>query len=293
MTEATARFMRHRLGGQRQEHILDFGERRTFTGPAGAFHLTLLPAGHICGSAMALVENGEGRLLYTGDFKLRPGLSAERCDIAPAKDCETLVMETTFGRQKYRFPPAVEVRADLVRFCHETLTAGATPMLLCYALGKSQELLLALADAGLPIMLERTVLKITRIQEALGWKFPAYERLDPDRAAGHVVVCAPHQARESWMHRLNPVRKAVATGWAMDSGCRFRYGVDAAFPLSDHADFDELIECVEFLRPKRVLTLHGFAADFAATLRELGHDARALSEVEQLPLPLGMRPAGR
>jgi hypothetical protein len=43
--------------------------------------------------------------------------------------------------------------------------------------------------------------------------------------------------------------------------------------------------------PRRVFTLHGFAADFAATLRERGIDARALSEAEQLTLALGLPPA--
>ena len=59
------------------------------------------------------------------------------------------------------------------------------------------------------------------------------------------------------------------------------------FPISDHADFPDLIEFVKQVNPKRVLTLHGFAADFAQTLRELGYDAQALSEDEQMTLGLG------
>ena len=37
----------------------------------------LLPAGHIFGSAQFFLETRAGSLLYTGDFKLRPGTSAE------------------------------------------------------------------------------------------------------------------------------------------------------------------------------------------------------------------------
>ena len=40
----------------------------------------LLPAGHIFGSAQCLVFAGEQTLLYTGDFKLRPGRSAEQAE---------------------------------------------------------------------------------------------------------------------------------------------------------------------------------------------------------------------
>src|SRR5205807_7453192 len=69
--------------------------------------------------------------------------------------------------------------------------------------------------------------------------------------------------------------------------CRFRYQCDAAFALSDHADFPDLIELVKKVNPKRVLTLHGFAADFAQTLRDLGYDASPLSEEEQFTLAFG------
>ncbi len=67
--------------------------------------------------------------------------------------------------------------------------------------------------------------------------------------------------------------------------------MDAAFPLSDHADFHELIDFVRQVRPRRVFTTHGFAADFAATLRDLGFDAEALVNEEQLTLSLGVAPA--
>ena len=287
LTEATARFMRHRLGGKRVEQILPLGERRHMPGPAGGFHFTLLPAGHIFGSAMSFIEARGESVLYTGDFKLRTGLCAEPCDAAPARGCDTLIMETTFGRPKYRFPPAGVVMAQIVEFCRGALEAGSTPVLMAYSLGKSQELLRGLTDTGLRVMLEKPSHKITRIHEGLGQSFPAYELLDLARAAGNVLIVSPQQGRAPWLREIGPVRTAVATGWAMDSSCRYRSGVDAAFPLSDHADFDELIEFVEMLRPRRVLTLHGFAADFAATLRERGFDARAISEDEQLTLNLG------
>ena len=69
----TARLMQARIGGERREHVLPFGERREFRD----FAITLHPAGHIFGSAQAFIETDAGSLLYTGDFKLRPGLSAE------------------------------------------------------------------------------------------------------------------------------------------------------------------------------------------------------------------------
>jgi len=104
LTEPTAWLMRHRLGGKRVEQILRFGETRSFGGGTGAsipFNLTLLPAGHILGSAMAFVEAEGESLLYTGDFKLRPNFCAEACE---PRRADYLVMETTFGQPRYLFP---------------------------------------------------------------------------------------------------------------------------------------------------------------------------------------------
>src|SRR6185312_13292926 len=78
--------------------------------------------------------------------------------------------------------------------------------------------------------------------------------------------------------------------WALDPGATYRYQCDAAFPLSDHADYTDLVRYVELVQPKRVLTLHGFAGAFAADLRERGFEAWALSEENQLELSLRRPP---
>ena len=61
-------------------------------------------------------------------------------------------------------------------------------------------------------------------------------------SAGCVLICPPNFPQSPERGALGPCRFALATGWAMDSSCKYRSGVDAAFPLSDHADFHELID---------------------------------------------------
>ena len=284
LSAPTARLMQERLPGARLEQVLEFGQKQTFKGPSGEYQLTLLPAGHIFGSAMALVENGQESLLYTGDFKLRPGLSAEKCEPRPA---DILVMETTFGRPQYVFPPTQQVLKNVIRFCREALDNDEIPILLGYSLGKSQELLCSLGEAGMPLMLHGTIFNLTRIYEQFGKCFPKYELYRPAEARGKVLLCPPHVIGSAMLRNLGKSRTAILTGWAVDPNCRYRYQCDAAFPLSDHADFPDLLELVNQVRPKKVFTLHGFAADFAQTLRERGVDAQALSQDEQLALALG------
>jgi DNA ligase-1 len=283
LSQPTSKLMHSRIAGDWQEHVLPFNQAAEFTSGESPFRITLLPAGHIFGSAMALIEAGKSSLLYTGDFKLRPGRSAETCE---PRTADVLVMETTYGRPMYQFPPTAEVLQGIVRFCREALNNEETPVLLGYSLGKSQELLCGLWDAGLPITLHGSVYRLTKIYEEFGQCFPAYAKYDSQQARGTVLICPPNVVNSAMLRNLGATRIAVLTGWAVDANCRFRYQAHAAFPLSDHADFPDLLELVKKVNPKRVLTLHGFAADFAGTLRQLGYDAQALSEEEQLALPL-------
>ncbi len=292
LTEPTARLLRQRLGGQREERVLRFGERTEFSGPCGGFALTLLPAGHILGSAMVLVEWSGGSLLYTGDFRLRASPACEPCDFTAARGCDWLVMETTFGRPEYVFPPTSQVTARLLQFCRTALAADSTPVLLGWTLGKAQELLCLLSDSGLRVAVHASVLPLARIYEQCGVRLGAYDALDTTQAKNCVLICPPTFAQSPQRAALGPCQLAVATGWAMDSSCKYRSGVDAAFPLSDHADFNELIEFVRLVGPRRVFTTHGFATDFAATLRDLGFDAEALVNEEQLTFALGVPPSG-
>ncbi len=277
----TARLLRARLPGRRIEHVLPFGHTEALT-PDTA--VTLHPAGHILGSSLVHLQGPQGTLLYTGDFKLRTGYAAEPCQ-PPRSD--VLIMETTFGLPRYAFPPQEEVVAALTAFCRQALADGAVPVLYCYSLGKSQEVLRALAPAGIPVMLHAAAWQLTRIYEQLGWTFPPYREFDAREANGHIVICPPAHHGIGFMRHLPARRTAVVTGWALDSGAVYRNRCDAAFPLSDHADYAELLRLVDLVQPKRVYTVHGFAREFAADLRARGIEAWALGRSNQLELPLG------
>ena len=279
VSERTARLMRARLPGARIEHSLPLGERRSIR----SIDLMLLPAGHIFGSAQCLIFAGEETLLYTGDFKLRPGKSAEPAEWQHA---DTLVMETTFGVPRYRFPPTKEVVDLMVAFCSETIDAGEVPVLLGYSLGKAQEILCALEGAGLTPMLHGSVYQMTRIYEQLGQSFCKYVRYNRNEVDGKVLICPPSANRSSMLENIPRKRVAFISGWAVDRNAVYRYQVDAAFPLSDHADYDDLLRYVDLVQPRRVLTLHGFAAAFASDLRARGLEAWALTEENQMELQL-------
>ncbi|HEY4301385.1 MAG TPA: MBL fold metallo-hydrolase RNA specificity domain-containing protein [Candidatus Didemnitutus sp.] len=276
-TPATARLVEARLGGRRVLTTLRYGEvLRT----APDAEVVLHPAGHILGSAQMQITTGHGSLLYTGDFKLKAGLTTGP---AAAPRADVLIMETTFGLPRYVMPPAGEVHAAIVAFCRQALAENVTPVLYAYSLGKSQELAALLGQAGLPVMLHAHAARIARIYAAEGVALPEIKEFDPIWYRGHVVVTPQQSDILDW---INPKRTAVVTGWALDASTRYRYGCDEAFPLSDHADFPELLAFVERVQPRLVYTVHGYAREFATTLRARGVEAWALGRGNQLELSL-------
>ncbi len=269
-----------RVPGKREEIVLPFRVPYAFDSET---EMSLHPAGHILGSAMLHLDRGGESFLYTGDFKLKPGLAAEAC-VPPCAD--VLVMETTFGLPRYVFPPTEKVVADIVHFCRSALADGAVPVLFAYSLGKSQELLASLAGANVPVMLHPQSHKISRLYEELGQSFPDYRAFATTEVAGHVVICPPQAKRSEWLQKIEPRRTAMISGWALDPGAVYRYQCDAAFPLSDHADYNELLRLVEMVQPKRVYTVHGFVQEFACDLRGRGIEAWALGASNQLEMKL-------
>jgi hypothetical protein len=279
-TPATAAMMRLRGLTGCEFRALPFGRPQEIGGAV----VTLFPAGHILGSAQVLVEWEGCRLLYSGDFKLRPGRAAETAEV-PAAD--VVVMETTFGRPHYRFPATAAVLADIRAFCSAAREAGETPVLFSYSLGKGQELLAGLEGLEWPVYLHSAHWKMAALYQDLGVRLPPFRKLQPGQEVDGVLLCAPGCRKNGWFHRLARPRTAYISGWALDGWAARRFRTDAAFPLSDHAGYDDLLEYVRRAGAGRVYTLHGFAVEFARDLRRRGLWAEPLREPgPQLALPL-------
>src|SRR5262249_12059151 len=135
------------------------------------------------------------------------------------------------------------------------------------------------------------VYQITRIYEQFGQSFCKYLRYNPKDVGGKVLICPPNANHSHMLERIARKRVAMISGWAVDPNAVYRYQVDAAFPLSDHADYNDLLRYVELVQPRRVFTLHGFAASFSRDLRQRGIEAWALSEENQMEFTLGQIPA--
>ncbi len=278
-TRATVSLMRHRLGAKVKGEALAAEYRKPFG--LGDLTLELFPAGHVLGSAQLRASRNGVSLGYSGDLCLQPTLTAEPAEVL---ECDVLVLESTFGLPRYVFPPKEEVLVRIRTFVDDALSDGATPVLLGYALGKAQEILKFLGEAGYRCRAHPVVHAVNKVYQSEGVTLPNVELLGPEGPApGDVVVAPPHLARTSPILRIRKRRTAVLTGWAIDGRHGFR-GADAAFPLSDHADFPSLVRYAKATGASRVFTVHGYADVLAEALRAEGIRAEPLRERAQLEL---------
>ncbi|MBL49483.1 MAG: hypothetical protein CMP28_11095 [Roseibacillus sp.] len=252
----------------------------------GPFRLQLLPAGHIYGSAMLhITRKSDGEtLLYTGDFKVRRSLTAEE---PVFKQADTLIMETTFGAPRWVFPGENEITGMILNFVNGCFEDGEVPALLAYSLGKAQEALALLTRAKIPALSHPAVAKMSNACRKAGCRgLPESLVFDGEVPPGYALICPPNVVRSDAYCAIPKLRTALLSGWALDKSATFRFGVDAAFPLSDHADFPGLLDAVRRVKPKRIVTIHGYTREFSAELRRQQYEAWSADGGDQMEFDL-------
>lgn len=251
--------------------------------------VTLRPAGHLLGSSMIHIERDDESFLYTGDYKLRESLTAE---IAEPVCADVLLCESTFGLPQFRFPAWREVTTQLIELVIEAMRRGRQPIVMGYALGKAQEIVRILTDAGLPVTEHDTVKTRSDIYEDYNVRLGARRKYIETDFHGErplsleergVIVAPPQVVRAEFSAKFENPMTIMMSGWGLLKGAQFRYGVDHVLPLSDHADFDELLRLIEIVSPKRVYTTHGYR-DCVDHLRARGINAKPAEPDRQMRL---------
>jgi Cft2 family RNA processing exonuclease len=243
--------------------------------------LGLARSGHILGSAQLRFEGSGTSILYTGDFKRRPSRTARA---AEAPRAAVLLTESTFGLPVFRFPTQAALERRLVEACREAFSRSETPVLLAYALGKTQEAAAILAAAGIPTVLHGAAWKLVPEYAAAGFPLPLSRPYESGPARpGEALVVPPNCARTALVRNIRKRRVVYLSGWALRAASRAEFDADVLLPFSDHADFEELLAQVEEVGAETVVATHGFARDFARILSARGRNALALREPSERP----------
>jgi len=168
--------------------------------------------------------------------------------------------------------------ARLYAAVDRALSDDRVPVVLAYALGKGQEALELLLRRGLRVTLHGSVWNVSEIYREMGVEFSGtYERYDREHLRGRVLIAPPGCRKQPMITNIERRYVIMLTGWAMHRSAPYMYrGVDLVLPLSDHADFDELVHLARASGADRIITMHG-EPKFAAHLRTLGLNAEHLA----------------
>jgi len=243
-TEATSLFMQHRYRKNAGGTFYINSYHQSFQ--VNDVNITFIPAGHMLGSAMVLMEYQGTRYLYTGDYKLQPD---ETCDPIEFVKADVLITETTFADSDTQHPNAEE----------EILKLNATKnniMLGAYVLGKSQRLI-HLMTKYCPekrILVHFSMMPFLKIYEQLGinvGKYEIYDRKVMKANPSNMVYMVPPMVYNSYFRAINVVR-VFATGWK-----HLQKGNEIQLLISDHADWNDILKTIGEVQPSEVWTNHG------------------------------------
>ncbi len=211
-------------------------------------------SGHVIGSLQFAIH-GRETVVYTGDINLE-----QRIILSPAKVLKTdvLIIETTYGRPDYRFPPRPALYRELLSIMKEKLEEGRPIFFGARQLGVSQELTAIISLSGLATpVVQPSIGRFNRLYEKYGIILGSYVI-----AEGKNSLSAPHITKLSESRRQ---RQFPCTGWAV----KWSRGI----PISSHADFEQLLlYCIES-GAEKVYTVFGFTKHFSEVLKEQGIDA--------------------
>ena len=245
--------------------------------PRDDVEVTLVPAGHVLGSAQAVVRWKGLTMVVSGDYKRRRDPTCQAFTPVP---CDVFISEATFGLPVFRHPEDGHEIARLLRsvaqFPERSHLVGA------YALGKAQRVIALLREAGWdrPIYVHGALERLNALYAKhgvdLGPLLPATTAAKTE-FAGQIVVAPPSTLQDRWSRRFPDPVACFASGWMQVRARARQRGVELPLVISDHADCDELTGTVDEIRPGELWITHG-REEALARWAEL-HDvpARALA----------------
>jgi putative mRNA 3-end processing factor len=304
------------------ERVTQVSEAHGYGQPfeAAGHEVTLLSAGHIPGSAHVLVDDGETRLLYTGDFHTADQRIIAGTTARP--DADVVVTESTYADTTHESRETIERRfAESVR---TTLWEGGTVVVPAFAIGRTQELLLICAAHDIPCYVDGMGQGITTMFR----QYPGYVR-DAEalrRAKSHARFVTGRDGQRERLAEKNvaivttsgmlsggpamqyvpairrdptnkitltgyqvegtPGRDLIETGSAEIDGRRMPISAQVeSYDFSAHADREGLDAFLDSYREAHIVVNHGDrCGDYAAELEEEGYRASAPAVGETVTL---------
>ncbi|MBY0549894.1 MAG: ligase-associated DNA damage response exonuclease [Candidatus Obscuribacterales bacterium] len=256
--------LRARIARKAPVEALKFGESVNINGVKISFH----SAGHVLGSSQVRLEYRGEVWVASGDYKLQKDLT---CPAFEPVRCHTFITESTFGLPVYQWPDSEAVFEEINRWWQYNREHGLVSILHGYSLGKSQRVLASVDPAIGPLYVHRAVAKINAAYEASGVHLPGAVALKDDDNVdlrGALLIgpfSNPHAVTNGAGFSL-----ASASGWLRTKRNRKASSLDRGFILSDHADWNDLLQVIEATGAERVVVSCGYVHALGHWLKTRG-----------------------
>lgn len=242
----------------------------------GDVEVSLVPAGHILGSAQAVLEHKGQRIVVSGDYKRRPDATCPPFEPVP---CDVFITEATFALPVFHHPSDAGEIGKLLRslqtFPERTHLVGV------YALGKCQRVINLLRAAGYDkrIWLHGALNSLCKLYQENGVDLGDVALVSDailETFKGQIVLCPPSAIADRWSRRFAEPIPAMASGWMGVRARARQRGAELPLIISDHADWSELTQTLKDVGAPRVWVTHGREEALVAYARSIGIDAEAL-----------------
>lgn len=176
-----------RMDARTQE--LAFGDPHTLAD--ADYELEFHNAGHIPGSAAVHLRKDQEdiSLFYTGDIKLGPSRLMQSAVPAEFPAAEIIILESTYHGRDHR--NRQELEREFIDSITDTLSAGGNAIVPCFAIGRTQEIVMILHAYGLTPYVDGMGLSVYQLfknhprylkdPEAMGEAFAAAEFVNAKR----------------------------------------------------------------------------------------------------------------
>lgn len=265
----TAPVLKLRLGAEISIQTLPYDQVLMINGVKISFH----PAGHIIGSAQVRMEYKGKIVVVSGDYKLQDdGLTTP---FEPVR-CHEFVTESTFGLPIYNWRSVNELNGNISDWVLNNSSNGITSILVGYALGKAQRIMKAVEGIG-KIYVHDAVHHINQAFLQSRIILPEYQRIDftdrPKDLSSSILLVPPALLDSKVLKGIPSAYTAICSGWMQVRGARRWRSADAGFALSDHADWQGLLNAIRATEAEKVYVTHGFKSELTRYLNEIGRQA--------------------
>ena len=273
----TGFLLRKRFGNNLNLKTIDYDKEFLING----INFSLHPSGHILGSSQIKIKAGSEIWLITSDFKRQKD---KTCKSYEKLKTDFLICESTFGLPIFNWEATNEVVDSITKWV--TQSEDSISILFCYSLGKAQRLLSELNNQNFRnIYVHKSINKMNLIYKTLGIELTETKQYDIDLEINNLknslLLLPPSLNNKNFLRKFKNVRTGFASGWMSIRALKKRSGFDKGFTISDHADWNGLINTIKESKAKRVFLNHGDGEPLAKFLRDKeGLDIKQLNETK-------------